>query len=41
MRYLKIIYKCGECAGTIDAGDLDGNGVVTVWELDEVVRKWV
>jgi hypothetical protein len=40
-KYLKTIFKCHECAGTLDAGDLDGDGRVRVWELDYVVRKYV
>jgi len=40
-KYLKTIFKCHECAGTLDAGDLDGDGEVRVWELDWVVREYV
>jgi len=39
-KYLKTIFKCHECAGTLDAGDLDGDGRVRVWELDWVVRRY-
>jgi len=40
-KYLKTIFKCHQCAGTLDAGDLDGDGKVRVWELDDVVRRFV
>ena len=34
-KYLKTIYLCHECAGTLTAGDLDGDGTLTVLDLDE------
>jgi len=37
-KYLKTIFKCHECAGTLDGGDLDGDGEVRIWELDWVVK---
>ena len=33
-KYLKSIYKCHECAKTLDAGDLDGDEELTVLDLD-------
>jgi 5-methylcytosine-specific restriction endonuclease McrA len=36
-KYLKTIHDCHECAGTIDSGDLDGDGEITVLDLDEVI----
>ena len=40
-KYLKTIFCCHECAGTLDSGDLDGDGKLTVADLDEVVRRHV
>ena len=35
-KYLKTMYKCHECAGTLRGGDIDGDGVdeaaVVMWE---------
>jgi hypothetical protein len=40
-KYLKTIHFCHECAGTLTAGDLDGDGALTVLDLDEVVRRHI
>jgi rubrerythrin len=38
-KYLKTIFFCHVCNGTIDSGDLDGDGEITVMDLDEYYRK--
>ncbi len=35
-KYLKTIYNCHECAGTLDAGDIDGDGELTVLDIDQI-----
>lgn len=37
-KYLKTIYACHQCAGTLDATDLDGDGILTVMDLDYIIR---
>lgn len=37
-KYLKTIYCCHECAGTLDSGDLDGDGRMTVLDLDHILK---
>lgn len=37
-KYLKTIYSCHECAGTIDKGDIDGDGVLTVLDIDHILH---
>jgi hypothetical protein len=37
-KYLKTIYNCHECAGTLDKGDIDGDGVLTVLDIDYILR---
>jgi hypothetical protein len=37
-KYLKTIYNCHECAHTLDAGDLDGDGEITVLDLDYIFK---
>jgi 5-methylcytosine-specific restriction endonuclease McrA len=36
-KYLKIIYCCHECAGTLKKGDLNGDGVLSVLDIDYVL----
>jgi len=36
-KYLKTIYNCHACAGTLDAGDIDGDGQITVLDIDAVI----
>jgi hypothetical protein len=36
-KYLKTIYNCHECAGTLDAGDIDGDGKTTVLDIDHII----
>lgn len=38
-KYLKTVAKCHECAGTIDGADLDGDGEVTVLDIDYVLQR--
>lgn len=37
-KYLKTIYQCHECAGTLDHADLDGDGVMTALDIDAIVK---
>ena len=37
-KYLKIVYFCHKCAGTLNRGDLNGDGKLTAMDLDEVVK---
>jgi hypothetical protein len=36
-KYLKTIYNCHLCAGTLDAGDIDGDGELTVLDIDQII----
>jgi len=36
-KYLKTIYNCHECAGTLDGGDIDGDGELTVLDIDHII----
>lgn len=38
-KYLKTIYNCHECANTLDNGDMDGDGELTVLDLDHIFKK--
>jgi ribosomal protein S27AE len=38
-KYLKTIYNCHKCAGTLDKGDLDGDGQITVLDIDFILRQ--
>jgi len=37
-KYLKTIMQCHCCASTLDGGDIDGDGRVTVLDIDYVLR---
>ena len=37
-KYLKTIYKCHDCVGTLTGGDIDGDGKITVLDLDNVIH---
>ena len=37
-KYLKTVWHCHECAGTLDSADLDGDGSMTVGDIDAIVR---
>lgn len=36
-KYLKTIYNCHICADTLDFGDIDGDGKVTVMDIDTII----
>lgn len=38
-KYLKTMYCCHECAETLDEGDLDGDGEITVLDIDFIIRN--
>ena len=38
-KYLKTIYYCHTCAQTLGRGDVDGDGEITVLDIDCIVRK--
>ncbi|RMD84789.1 MAG: HNH endonuclease [Lentisphaerae bacterium] len=38
-KYLKTIWNCHECAGTLDVGDLDGDGRITVLDIDQILHR--
>jgi len=38
-KYLKTIYYCHQCAGTLMQGDLDGDGKLTALDLDFPINK--
>ncbi|MEG8946951.1 HNH endonuclease [Rosettibacter firmus] len=37
-KYLKTIYNCHECAGTLDKGDIDSDGEISVLEIDFILH---
>jgi hypothetical protein len=38
-KYLKNVYYCHECNGTLDANDLDGDNEISVFDLDIVLAN--
>jgi hypothetical protein len=38
-KYLKTIYNCHNCSGTLGKGDIDGDGVITVLDIDWVLAR--
>jgi hypothetical protein len=36
-KYLKVIYNCHLCAGTLDSGDIDDDGELTVLDIDHII----
>jgi len=38
-KYLKTIYNCHKCAQTLDKEDLDGDGKVTVLDIDFILHR--
>ncbi|HUT86342.1 MAG TPA: HNH endonuclease [Elusimicrobiales bacterium] len=38
-KYLKTIYYCHQCAGTLENGDIDGDGLITVLDLDYIISQ--
>ena len=37
-KYLKTAYECLDCAKCLDAGDLDGDGELTVFDIDHALQ---
>ena len=37
-KYLKTIYNCHLCARTLNSGDIDGDGEITVLDIDFILR---
>jgi 5-methylcytosine-specific restriction endonuclease McrA len=37
-KYLKTIYSCHNCSGTLDKSDIDGDGEMTVMDNDFVIK---
>jgi hypothetical protein len=37
-KYLKTIFNCHRCAGTLDKGDLDGDGEISVLDIDFILH---
>jgi hypothetical protein len=37
-KYLKTAYDCLDCAKCLDAGDLDGDGQLTVFDIDHALK---
>jgi len=37
-KYLKTIYDCHRCAGTLTKGDIDGDGKITVLDIDFILH---
>lgn len=38
-KYLKTMYNCHECAGTLNSGDIDGDGKITVLDIDFILHR--
>ncbi|MCX7886236.1 MAG: HNH endonuclease [Verrucomicrobiae bacterium] len=38
-KYLKTMANCHECAGTLGASDLDGDGQLTVLDIDQILQR--
>jgi hypothetical protein len=39
MKYLRTVYECLQCARCLDLGDIDGDGVVTVLDIDYALQS--
>jgi ribosomal protein S27AE len=37
-KYLKTMYACHICAGTLNGGDIDGDGELTVLDIDQIIE---
>lgn len=37
-KYLKTAYECLDCANCLDSGDLDGDGELTVFDIDHALK---
>ncbi|MEM4070297.1 MAG: HNH endonuclease, partial [Thermoplasmata archaeon] len=40
-KYLKVISKCHVCAGKFESKDLDGDGKLTVLDIDFIIHKFI
>jgi ribosomal protein L37AE/L43A len=38
-KYLKVVYDCLNCARCLDCGDLDGDGKLTVFDIDFALQQ--
>lgn len=38
-KYLKVVYDCLDCAKCLDEGDMDGDGKVTVLDIDFAIQQ--
>ena len=38
-KYLKVVYDCLDCAKCLDCGDLDGDGRLTVLDIDFAIQQ--
>lgn len=38
-KYLKLMYCCHQCAGTLEQGDLNGDGVLNVLDIDAILKR--
>jgi hypothetical protein len=38
-KYLKTIWHCHQCAGTLASSDLDGDGELTVLDIDYIIHR--
>ena len=38
-KYLKLMWCCHKCAGTLDAGDLNGDGRLDVLDIDAIISR--
>ncbi len=38
-KYLKTIYQCHECAGTLGSADIDGDSEITVLDIDHILHS--
>ena len=37
-KYLKTIYNCHKCVGTLNKGDIDGDGEISVMDIDFILH---
>jgi ribosomal protein S27AE len=40
-KYLKTVYECLTCAGCLDKGDIDGDGEITVRDIDAALAQYL
>lgn len=38
-KYLKLMWCCHKCAGTLDKGDLNGDGRLDVLDIDAIIER--